>query len=116
MTNADQDLIDDAKALALVTVSSYHSLEGVELTNRQYTFSELQLKKIAELIKVRALEQETYANTKRLDWLQAQSEHGYGWVARKSELDRGYRVHQDPSNIHNYTVREAIDAAMKEGK
>lgn len=63
-------------------------------------------------------------DTARLDWLQGESrvshviEH-WGWIARNSTLGRGYRLHETSDLDHpdcSPTVREAIDAAMKEGE
>lgn len=49
------------------------------------------------------------ADVERLDFVQAQSIAGMSWVARNGGMVRGYRLHQDPNNIHGYSVREAID-------
>lgn len=59
------------------------------------------------------LSDETVKDAERLNWLQAQSVDDMGWCARLSGLGRGYRLHQDPSNVNGYSVRQAIDEAMK---
>jgi len=54
-------------------------------------------------------------DTKRLDWLAAQSMRGLRWVARKSVTGRGYRLHQSEmiGEAMGDTPRQAIDYAMR---
>ena len=54
-------------------------------------------------------------DTERLDWLEAQG-NGERWVARRSTMGRGYRLHNTKHHDEQGrpTVREAIDAAMGE--
>lgn len=51
-----------------------------------------------------------HPDTERLDWLEARSTPKLGWIARQSNMGRGYRLHQDQF-AQWPTARAAIDAA-----
>jgi hypothetical protein len=54
-------------------------------------------------------------DTERLDWLQSKTTHyGEGWMVRPSTTGRGMRLHETSRGGAKPTVREAIDAAMKQ--
>lgn len=50
-----------------------------------------------------------YTDTERLDFLQKLSSYGHGWVFRKSESGRGYRLHESSRDDATPYIREAID-------
>lgn len=60
-------------------------------------------------------------DTEMLNWLEVQrqrnpSPYGKGWVARKSDYGRGFRVHETSKLGAFSTVREAIVDAMANDK
>lgn len=74
-----------------------------------YEQTQQALARIAELEKI--IESSvSLADTKRLDKLQALTTgYGYGWLLRKSIMDRGIRLHESTQVGAVPDVRQAID-------